>query len=53
MDFLMPFGVGGIWLAYFLWQLQRRPLVPLHDPNWNTPPSCTAKTWKRSPERLG
>jgi hypothetical protein len=33
MDFLMPFGLGGIWLAYFLWQLGRRPLVPEHDPN--------------------
>ena len=27
MDLLMPLGIGGIWLAYFLWQLQRQPLV--------------------------
>jgi len=33
MDFLMPFGVGGVWLAYYLWQLDRRPLLPQHDPN--------------------
>ena len=23
MDFLTPIGLGGLWLAYFLWQLQR------------------------------
>jgi hypothetical protein len=33
MDFLTPFGVGGIWLAYFLWQLKRSPLLPRHDLN--------------------
>jgi hypothetical protein len=26
-------GVGGIWLAFFSWQLQRRPLLPPRDPN--------------------
>jgi hypothetical protein len=25
-------GLGGVWLATFLWQLQRWPLLPLHDP---------------------
>jgi hypothetical protein len=33
MDFLTPFGVGGIWLAFFLWTLRRRPVLPLHDLN--------------------
>jgi hypothetical protein len=33
MDFLTPFAVGGIWLAYFLWQLKRRPVLPQHDLN--------------------
>jgi hypothetical protein len=33
MDFLTPFGVGGIWLAYFLWELKRTPLLPRHDLN--------------------
>jgi hypothetical protein len=33
MDFVAPFGVGGIWLAFFVWQLQRRPLLPRHDPS--------------------
>ncbi len=32
MDFLMPFALGGIWLAAFLWQLERRPLMPVGDP---------------------
>jgi hypothetical protein len=31
MDFLTPLGLGGIWLAYFLWQLKRRPVLPRHD----------------------
>jgi hypothetical protein len=33
MDFLTPIGVGGPWLAYFLWQLKRYPVLPLHDRN--------------------
>ncbi len=32
MDFLAPIGLGGIWLAFFLWQLQTRPLLPIGDP---------------------
>jgi hypothetical protein len=32
LDLVAPIGIGGIWIAFFLWQLQRRPLVPLHDP---------------------
>jgi hypothetical protein len=32
MDLLAPVGVGGIWLAAFLWQLGRRPLLPVNDP---------------------
>jgi hypothetical protein len=31
MDFLAPIGIGGLWLAYFLWQLQRYPVLPRHD----------------------
>jgi hypothetical protein len=33
MDFLMPLGIGGLWLAYFLRQLKRSPVLPLHDVN--------------------
>ena len=25
-------GIGGLWVAAFLWQLKGRPLIPLHDP---------------------
>ena len=31
MDFLMPVAVGGPWLAFFLWQLKRSPVLPRHD----------------------
>jgi hypothetical protein len=33
MDFLAPVAVGGLWLATFLWQLKKSPLLPLNDPN--------------------
>jgi len=33
MDFAAPVGVLGIWLFYFLLQLEKRPLLPLHDPH--------------------
>jgi hypothetical protein len=32
MDVALPLGMGGIWFGYFLWQLQRMPLLPVHDP---------------------
>ncbi|MDZ7289036.1 MAG: hypothetical protein ONB44_01505 [candidate division KSB1 bacterium] len=32
MDVLAPLAIGGLWLAVFVWQLQRRALLPLHDP---------------------
>lgn len=31
MDFLMPFGLGGIWLAAYLWLLARDPILPPPD----------------------
>jgi hypothetical protein len=31
MTILLPFGMGGIWLAYFTWQLQQMPILPVHD----------------------
>jgi hypothetical protein len=33
MDVPMPLGLGGVWLAFFLWQLQRSPVLPEHDLN--------------------
>jgi hypothetical protein len=32
LDLAAPVGIGGIWLAAFIWQLGRRPLLPLNDP---------------------
>ena len=32
MDWLMPVGMGGIWMAWFVWRLKQRPLFPLRDP---------------------
>jgi hypothetical protein len=33
MDFAAPIGLGGIWVAYFLLQLEKRPLIPINDPH--------------------
>ena len=32
MDILAPVAMGGLWLAVFSWQLQKRSLVPINDP---------------------
>ena len=32
MDLVTVFGLGGLWLAYFLWLLRRSPLLPLGCP---------------------
>jgi len=32
MDIVAPLGMGGLWLATFAWQLQKRSLVPINDP---------------------
>lgn len=31
LDFAGIIGIGGIWLAYFLTQLEKRPILPLND----------------------
>lgn len=33
LDFFTPLAIGGFWLAWFLWQLERMPLLPAHDLN--------------------
>jgi hypothetical protein len=33
MDFAAPLGICGLWLAYFLMQLEKRPLLPVNDPH--------------------
>jgi len=32
MDIVATIGVGGLWIATFAWQLQKRALVPINDP---------------------
>ncbi len=31
MDFVFPIGMGGLWLAFFLWLASDRPLMPAGD----------------------
>ncbi len=33
LDFAAPVGIGGIWTAVFLAQLERMPLLAVHDPS--------------------
>lgn len=33
LDVAVPIALGGLWLAFFAWQLPRRPLLPLRDPH--------------------
>lgn len=32
IDLTAVIGVGGLWLAFFFWQLRGKSLIPLHDP---------------------
>jgi hypothetical protein len=32
LDLVAPVAMGGLWLAVFLWQLQRRALLPWYEP---------------------
>jgi hypothetical protein len=32
MDLTALIGIGGVWLATFVWCLQARPLLPRNDP---------------------
>lgn len=34
IDVTLTLGVGGIWLATFLWYLKGAPLLPVHDPSY-------------------
>jgi hypothetical protein len=31
MDIVAPIAIGGIWIATFAWQLQKRSMVPIND----------------------
>ena len=32
MSIVAPVAFGGLWLAFFIWQLRLRPLLPINDP---------------------
>jgi hypothetical protein len=32
MDIVAPVALGGLWVAFFAWQLKKRPLLPINDP---------------------
>lgn len=32
MYLVTPVAIGGLWLWWFLWELKKRPLLPLNDP---------------------
>lgn len=32
MDVVAPIAMGGIWIGTFAWQLQKRSMVPINDP---------------------
>lgn len=34
LDITLVIAIGEFWLATFVWQLKRRPVVPLHDPRF-------------------
>ncbi|MEW5979151.1 MAG: hypothetical protein AB1898_25425 [Acidobacteriota bacterium] len=33
MDLAAPVGIGGLWLAFYLRNLSKMPLLPVHDPH--------------------
>lgn len=33
-DIFALLGIGGLWVAAFLWRLKQLPLLPLHDPRF-------------------
>jgi hypothetical protein len=35
MDIVAPIGIGGVWLAMFFWQLNKWPLLPINDPQYD------------------
>jgi hypothetical protein len=35
MDVVAPIAIGGLWLAMFAWQLNKRPLMPINDPQYD------------------
>jgi len=36
LDVIAPIGMGGLWLAMFAWELSKRPLIPINDPQYES-----------------
>ena len=51
MDFLTPLAVGGLWLAYFLWQLQLQSAAADARPQPGIGPSSAARSMRKRPRR--
>jgi len=34
LDVVLPLTLGSIWLGCFVWQLRGRPILPVHDPEF-------------------
>ena len=39
LDLVLPVAIGGLWLAFFSWQLKKKSLLPLHDPRFQEVPA--------------
>jgi len=35
LDIVLPLSMGALWLAAFVWQLRGRPILPVHDPQFD------------------
>jgi hypothetical protein len=35
LDIVLPLSLGALWLAAFVWQLRGRPILPVHDPQFD------------------
>jgi len=36
MDVVAPIAIGGLWFAVFAWQLRKRPVIPINDPQFDS-----------------
>ena len=36
LDVISLLGFGGLWLAFFIWQLGKRSLIPINDPQFES-----------------
>jgi hypothetical protein len=35
MDVVVPLAMGALWTSAFVWQLRGRPILPVHDPEFD------------------